>query len=180
MVPEVPGESSFSSYRRESVCLAGQERMWTGQRLGIQGSAGHFPFFDSVSSSAFSPLKTASSLTNTCLWSQGGLGGRLWPDQFKSISPSGKLLKPHGLVALSHPSHPCGHRQQVNITNKVGLPECSTSKSNMFISCHCSHAVFCIILSIIKKPTESLYHFKLHNTDAISLHSGESKMSLFQ
>ena len=95
--------------------------------------------FDSVSSSSISPLKTASFLTNTCLWSQGGLGGRLWLDKFQSTSSSGKLLKPHGLVALSHPSHPCAQRQQVNITNQVGLP--GRSMSNMVISCHCSHVV---------------------------------------
>lgn len=139
-----------------------------------------FFLFCSVPSSSISPLETSSSLTNTCLWSQGGLGGRLWLDQFRSIIPPGKRLKPHGSVALSHPSHPCGQRQQVKITNIVWRPECFMSKSNMFIPFHCSCIVFCIILSIIKKWAKSIYYFKFHNTETISQHSGEVKIPLFQ
>ena len=54
------------------------------------------------------------------------------------------------------------------------------SEANMFTPAHCSCVIFSIILSIIKKWAKSVYHFKLHNTEAISQHPGDIKIQLFQ
>lgn len=92
------------------------------------------------------------ALLQTHAFSHRGTGWEAVPGPVQIHPPpvGNERLKPHGSVATSHPSHPCGQRQQVKITNGAQLPGC-------FASLWGEHVYPCPLLLCY-----FLHHFKHH------------------
>lgn len=132
----------------------------------------------SVRLSPISSLETSNSLANTCFCHQGDwVGNHSWT----SSRPSPPIENGSNHMARQ-PGATHGIRADkgiIIITDKAraaGMFSVSSVWANVFIPFCCSCLGFCII----KKWAKSIYHSKLHNTQAIRQCAGEVKMQVFQ